>query len=132
MSEPIQGAIPGTDVPSAPAKRPRGRPRGPSNKGALFADGGGDFRLYLVSPTDGSLSAIQEQPGFFDALTATRWLRAHGGRDDLLGQTVIVMRGIAIVKIEMAPSLLFKPRAKPPEKPRRERPAPAPEPVAAT
>lgn len=116
MTDPIQSSLPGTDVPSEPARRRRGRPLGGKNpqKGTLFSDGGGDFRLYVITDDGKSLATVAEQPGFTDSGQAARWLRQHGGREDLLGQTVIVMRGIAIIKIEMAPSLLFKPRGKPP------------------
>ncbi len=134
MTDPIQTSIPGTDVPPEPVRKKRGRPKGYNNKvrGALFADGGHDYRIYLVED-DGRLAPVAESPGFPESVSARRWLKQNGGRDDLQGHTVIVIRGIFIARLELAPVLRVKPRGKLPGKVAKPAGAPAaePEPVSA-
>lgn len=84
----------------------------------LFDDGGGDFRIYEVIPAGhktlpaGSLVPIPEFGGYPDAVTAKKALRTKG--DHLQGKTVIVIRGVEIVRItvETRPSIRIesKPR----------------------
>ncbi|HKO91868.1 MAG TPA: hypothetical protein VJU61_11980, partial [Polyangiaceae bacterium] len=91
----------------------------------LFSDGGGDYRLY-VSEDHGGLTPVSEAPGFDEAGKATEWLRQNGGREDLRGRQIMLIRALHVMRVAMSPTLQFKPRAKLPAK---QRPAPAPAPA---
>lgn len=86
----------------------------------LFDDGAGDFRLYEVIPGGdkrapaGSLVAIPEFTGYESAIAAKKALRANG--DKLQGKTVLILRGIEIVRIVVE----TKPRVVIESKPRKE------------
>jgi hypothetical protein len=133
MTEPIQGAIPGTDTPAEPVRKRRGRPPGTFGRmrGTLFSDGMGDYRLYTIE-ADGVLHPVLEAPGFIDGKEGTAWLRKHGAREDLMGRDVLMVRGISVVRIEMAPALRFKPRGKPPATKAKALPLPKREPEPAS
>lgn len=133
MTEPIQQAFPGTDVPSEVLTRRRGRPPGARNRklGSLFSDGQGDYRLY-VAEDGGMLTPVTEAPGFLDAGKATVWLRANGGREDLLGRSILVIRAMHMIRIAMAPLLQFKPRPKVAPKARAAQPMQVAEPEPAS
>jgi hypothetical protein len=113
MTDPVQEAIPGTDVPQEPVRRRRGRPKGSKNPkaGTLFSDGLGDFRLYVIEET-GQLTPVNESGGFPDRAAALRWLQQNGGREDLLGHQVLLSRALSLVRVAMKPTLQFKPRGK--------------------
>lgn len=133
MTEAVQQSIPGTDVPPEAVRRPkRGRPRGASNRklGSLFSDGGGDYRIYIIE--NGLLREAPEAGGFNDCASANAWLRANGGREDLLGQQILVVKAMYLVRIAMQPSLQFKPRGKLPAKVKPVEKQPEPEPASAS
>lgn len=130
MTEPTQQAIPGTDVPpETPPRVKRGRPVGAKTRklGSLFSDGQGDYRLYVVEDNS-SLTPVADAPGFAECSKATTWLREHGGREDLLGRSILVMRAMHMIRTALAPMLQFKPRPRMPAKGRQQAPTPAPEP----
>ena len=132
MTDPAQESLPGTDVPSTVVPRNRrGRPKGARTLklGALFADGLGDYRLYVMEE-DGTLHPIPDSGGFTDCAETVRWLRHNGGREELMGRQVLALRALHLVRLAMQPTLQFKPRGKLP--PRTKNAAPVAEPEPAT
>ena len=111
LSTPSDGETP------APIKKERKRRRG----FRLFDDGGGDFRIYEVIPPgdkrglQGALAPIVEFGGYESAVAAKKALRASGA-EKLQGKTVIILRGIEIVRIVVE----TKPRIVIESKPRRQ------------
>jgi hypothetical protein len=71
----------------------------------LFDDGAGDFRIYeIIGPghktlPQGTLAPIPEFTGYENAIVAKKALRTHG--DKLQGKSVIVLRGVEIVRVEV-------------------------------
>jgi hypothetical protein len=60
----------------------------------------------------GQLTPVAESGGHQDCAVALRWLKTNGGREDLLGRQILVMRGLHLVRLAMQPQLQFKPRGK--------------------
>lgn len=129
MTEPVQQSLVGTDVPPEPIRPRRGRPRGAKSRklGSLFSDGQGDYRLYVIEDS-GALTPVSDAPGFDEGVKATAWLRQFGGREDLLGRSILVLRAMHMIRLAMAPILQFKPRPKLAKQPRAPQAMPAPEP----
>jgi hypothetical protein len=88
-----------TDAPVPVGKNPRAKPR----RFRLFDDGAGDFRIYEVIQSGhktfpaGSLVAVPEFGGYESAIAAKKALRKDGTK--LQGKTLLVLRGIEIVRI---------------------------------
>ena len=108
----------GAPAPAAPGITPKKR-RQP-RRFQLFDDGGGDFRIYEVVATGdpkrpaGALVPLPEFGGFPDAVAAKKALRTKG--DNLQGKTVIVFRGVEIVRVVVE----TRPQIKIESKPRRQ------------
>lgn len=130
MNDPIQTSIPGSDVPPEPVRAKRGRPVGSKTRktGSLFSDGQGDYRLFVVEEQTGGLTPVADAPGFFECQKATAWLRQFGGREDLLGRSILVIRAMHMIRTALAPMLQYKPRPKLAARPRAEKAVTAPEP----
>lgn len=117
LPSPVNATTPsdGEAPTQAPAKK-RKSPR----KFRLFDDGGGDFRLYEVAAPGhktlpaGALVPIPEFGGYGSAIEAMKALRANG--DKLQGKTVLLFRGVNIVRIVVE----TKPRIALESKPRKE------------
>jgi hypothetical protein len=119
MSETATQEIPApvtpTDAPVVERKK-RAKPR----KFKLFDDGQGDFRIYEVIPAghktlpQGALMPVPEFGGFDSAIAASKALRTLG--EKLTGKTVLVLRGVSMVRIAVE----TKPRIVLESKPRKQ------------
>lgn len=98
MQTPSDGA-PSDNVADLQIAKKRKTPR----RFQLFDDNQGDFRVYEVIPPGhktlpaGSLVPLPEFGGFPDAIAAKKGLRAKGA--GLQGKTLLVFRGVEIVRI---------------------------------
>lgn len=102
----------GATTPAVTPKRRR-QPR----RYQLFDDGNGDFRIYEVIAAGhktlpaGALVPLPEFGGYQDAIAAKKALRSKG--DNLQGKTLIVVRGVEIVRITVETRPTVKIESKP-------------------
>ena len=115
MSDTLQA--PTDTVPQAPlAEKKRRKPR----RYRLFDDGTGDFRIYEVITAGhktlpaGVLAPLPEFQGYESAVKAKQALRGSG--DKLTNKSVLILRGVELVKIEVE----TKPTVKIVSKPRKQ------------
>lgn len=115
LQTPSDGA-PATEAPKlnkdgTPKKRRQPR------RFQLFDDGGGDFRIYEVIPNGhqklpaGVLAPLPEFGGYADAIAAKKALRTGG--DKLQGKTVIIVRGVELVRVTVETRPTIKIESKP-------------------